>query len=152
MPDAKTCGQCAAPDDCGELFQRLLALDFSMRAPWADVHAVSVACFSFQHSSSMARTGYYWAALHVYVEGGPAALGPMARRARRLNSHRHGGRAPGADDFPGVPPLPDDAVPPAAFATTIVDVAVDGSFPAEGHQERMRRWAADTVSAWRRAG
>ena len=31
---------------------------------------------------------------------------------------------------------------------TIADVALDGSFPAEGHEERMRLWATATVRAW----
>ncbi|MCP2363201.1 hypothetical protein HD597_010221 [Nonomuraea thailandensis] len=36
---------------------------------------------------------------------------------------------------------------PAEYATTITDVALDGTFPAKGHEDRVRRWAADTVAA-----
>jgi hypothetical protein len=144
------CAECGALEECDVLFHRLLTLDFSTRAPWAPVHAISVACFYFQHSSRAPESGLglYWAMLHVYVRDGLAALAPMTQRARRLNSHRFGGRKPGAGDFSGTPPFPDLVVPPVAYDTTIADVALDGSFPAGGHEERMRLWAADTVRAW----
>jgi hypothetical protein len=147
------CPECGAPDapkTCEELFHELLTLDYSMRPPWSPVHAVTVACYYLQHPSRGAgsATPAQWALLHVYLRGGLAALTPLTRRARRLNSHRHGGHTPGADDFPGAPPFPGGATPPSGYATTITDVALDGTFPAEGHEERVRRWAADTVAAW----
>lgn len=37
---------------------------------------------------------------------------------------------------------------PTVFGTTIVDVAMDGSFPAEGYELRVRAWADGTVAAW----
>ncbi|MGW3346650.1 DUF5946 family protein [Nonomuraea rubra] len=147
------CPECGAPDDprpCEELFHELLTLDYSMRPPWAPVHAVSVSCYYLQHPSRVPGSAAptQWALLHVYLRDGLAALTSMTRRARRLNSHRHGGHTPGADDFPGAPPFPADATPPSGYATTITDVALDGTFPAEGYEERVRRWAADTVAAW----
>jgi hypothetical protein len=91
------CAECGAREECDVLFHRLLTLDFSTRAPWAPVHAISVVCFYFQHSSRAPESGLglYWAMLHAYVRGGLAALGPMTQRAQRLNSHRFGGRKPG---------------------------------------------------------
>ncbi|MFD1543796.1 DUF5946 family protein [Nonomuraea guangzhouensis] len=148
------CAECGALEECEALFHLLITLEFSARAPWAPVHAVSVACFYLQHSSRLPESGlgFYWAVLHVYVRGGLAALGPMTQRAQRLNSHRFGGLKPGADAFVGTPPLPDPSVPPTAYDTTIADVALDGSFPAEGHEERMRHWATATVDAWQAQG
>jgi hypothetical protein len=92
----------------------------------------------------------YWALLHAYLRDGLAAAAPMTERARKLNSHRRGGRAPQAGDYPGAPPFPDTD-PPGNYATTIADVALDGSFPAAGYEERVRSWAANTTSAWRAA-
>jgi hypothetical protein len=62
--------------------------------------------------------------------------------ARRRNSHRV--RSPVVRPPTG----PLRAGPPRRLATTIGDVAVDGSFPAEGHEERVRRWAVDTLAGW----
>ncbi|NJP94062.1 hypothetical protein HCN51_32290 [Nonomuraea sp. FMUSA5-5] len=149
MSRCPECGGASAPRPCAELFGELLTLDYSMRPPWAPVHAVSVSCFHLQHPSrAPSAAPGQWALLHVYLEGGLDALLPMARRLRRLNSHRRGGHTPGAADFPGVPPFPAHAAPPSGFATTIADVALDGGFPADGHEERVRRWARDTVAAW----
>ncbi len=38
--------------------------------------------------------------------------------------------------------------PPARFAVTIRDVAVDGTFPADGYADRVRDWVAATLTAW----
>ncbi|WP_207914032.1 DUF5946 family protein [Micromonospora sp. KC213] len=148
-----TCAECGAPQmprPCQDLFHELLALDYSQRAPWAPVHTVSVACFYLQHSSHVPTTGRdtHWAILQMYLRDGLSALLPAARQAVRGNSHRFGGRKPAADDFAGGPPFPVAAPVPGRFTTTIVDVALDGTFPPEGHEDRVRRWAADTVAAW----
>jgi len=147
------CGAPASPRSCDDLFQELLALDHSRQAPWGPLHGIAVACFFLQHSSRLpaAARPLYWALLHAYLRGGLAAAVPMAERARRLNSHRRGGRAPEAGDYPGAPPFPGTG-PPSDYATVIADVAVDGSFPAAGHEDRVRSWAADTTSAWSREG
>lgn len=89
----------------------------------------------------------HWALLHAYLRGGLATAAPLIRRVRQLNSHRFGGRTPRAGDYPGAPPFPDTEQP-STFDTTIVDVALDGGFPAAGYEERVRSWAADTTSAW----
>jgi hypothetical protein len=113
---------------------------------------MAVACFFLQHPSRMpaAARPLYWALLHAYLRGGLKAVAPMTERARQLNSHRRGGRAPQPGDYPGAPPLPD-AEPPRNYATTIADVALDGNFPAAGYEERVRSWAAGTTSAWQAA-
>ena len=37
---------------------------------------------------------------------------------------------------------------PAGFDMTILDVSVDGSFPAEGYEQRVHQWAFTTLRAW----
>jgi hypothetical protein len=152
------CGGPAAPRSCDELFQELLALDHSRQAPWGPLHAVAAACFLLQHPSRLPATArpLHWAMLHAYLRGGLAAVAPMTERVRRLNSHRGGGRAPRAGDYPGAPPFPAGG-PPRRYAVTIADVALegrspDGGFPADGYADRLRAWAADTVGAWQSAG
>ncbi|WP_336214129.1 DUF5946 family protein [Nonomuraea sp. LPB2021202275-12-8] len=44
--------------------------------------------------------------------------------------------------------MPAATTPAEPYATTIADVALDGAFPAEGHEERVRSWAAATVRVW----
>ncbi|MFI6495779.1 DUF5946 family protein [Nonomuraea typhae] len=143
------CPACGAPSDrCEQLFHELITLDYSGRSPWAPLHAVSVACYFFQHPALAGGQEFYWALLHLYLRDGQDALIAHAVQARRRNSHRYGGRAPKAEDFPGAPPYPGPAVAPATFATTIEDVAVDGTFPAGGFTDRVRAWAEATVAAW----
>jgi hypothetical protein len=146
------CGAPASPRSCDDLFQELLALDHSRQAPWGPLHGIAVACFFLQHSSRLTEAArpLYWTLLHAYLRGGLAAAAPMAERTRQLNSHRRGGRSPQPGDYPGAPPFPDTG-PPRNYATSIADVALDGSFPAPGHEERVRSWAADTTSAWQAA-
>jgi hypothetical protein len=152
MQQCSECGGPASPRSCDDLFQELLALDHSRQAPWGPLHAIAVACFLLQHSSRLpgAARSVYWAMLHAYLRGGLAAAAPMTERVRQLNSHRRGGRTPQPGDYPGAPPFPDTE-PPRNYATTIADVALDGSFPAAGHEDRVRSWAADTTSAWQAA-
>lgn len=66
------------------------------------------------------------------------------RRARRENSHRAGRGFAVAEAGGETPVLAD---PPARFAVTIEDVAVDGTFPADGFADRVGAWAAATLSA-----
>lgn len=42
--------------------------------------------------------------------------------------------------------------PPTVFPVTIADVAVDGTFPAEGFAGRVAVWAEATLAAWRVRG
>ncbi|WP_425570192.1 DUF5946 family protein [Nonomuraea rosea] len=145
------CAECgAAAGSCEALFHELLARDLSGRVPWAPLHAVSVACYSFQHPGRMGNTvpAYYWAVLHAYVRGGVDALTHLTQRTQQRNSHRYGGSGPAAGDFSDVPEFPRGVGPPGAYEVTIQDVAVDGDFPADGFEEWARRWAEATISAW----
>lgn len=152
MQRCRECGAPVSPRSCDDLFQELLALDHSRQAPWGPLHSIAVASFFLQHSSRLPRAArpLHWALLHAYLRGGLAAAAPMIERVRRRNSHRHGGRTPEASDYPGAPPFPDTE-PPRNYGITIADVALDGSFPAAGYEQRVRSWAASTTSAWQAA-
>jgi len=150
-----TCTQCGAQTaeaTCEELFERLLALDHSRQPPWGPLHGVAVACFFLQHPdhplAPHGRNDPRWAVLQAYLAGGQQALNAMIAVVRRRNSHRHRRR----DDqdrplFYAARPMPEHPAP-TAFGTTIVDVAVDGSFPARGYELRVRAWAEGTFAAW----
>ncbi|MEV1246702.1 DUF5946 family protein [Nonomuraea sp. NPDC050022] len=151
MSGCEECG--AGTDSCEALFHELLVRDYSGRPPWAPLHAVSVACYVFQHPARMdgATPAFYWALLHTYLWQGIDALAHTAQRARQRNSHRFGGRAPIADDFPETPPFPQVVGRPTTYAVTIQDVTGEGRFPAEGYEDRVKQWADATISAWKQA-
>ncbi|MEU5188984.1 DUF5946 family protein [Streptomyces klenkii] len=133
---------------CGVLFDRLLASDHSRQEPWGPLHAVVVACFLLQHPARMPPRDrpVYWALLHVYLAGGLPAVQKETARRVRLNSHCRNTRVPSDDLPPGTPEFPGVA-PSLAWVVTIADVALDGSFPARGHAERVAQWARATVDA-----
>ncbi|MEV4534499.1 DUF5946 family protein [Asanoa sp. NPDC049518] len=141
------CGAPQVPHSCGELFERLLALDHSRQPPWGPLHGVVVACFFLQHPAHplapQGRDDAGWAFLVAYQSGGQAGLHAMTDSARRRNSHRHRGSAL----FQAAVTFPEGPFP-TSFGTTIVDVAVDGSFPAEGYEHRVEAWAKATFTAW----
>lgn len=97
---------------CGELFDTLLALDHSRRQPWGGVHGEVVACYFLQHPGAPRA---------------PAETAPLYEILERFAAR-------------GLPPSVTTAE--TSTAVTIHDVAVDGSFPAAGHRERVQRWAA----------
>jgi hypothetical protein len=111
-----------------------------------------VACFLLQHPTSPTAPAsggdVQWTIVHRYLTGGQPAVDAFVARARSRNSHRRGGPAgPARFTGPQDPELPD-VTPPRRYGTTIADVAVDGSFPADGHEDRVRAWAHSTVTAW----
>ncbi|ODU02094.1 MAG: hypothetical protein ABS81_18695 [Pseudonocardia sp. SCN 72-86] len=123
-----------------ELYERLLALDHSREAPWGPLHAVVVAAYTLQHDDSpVDGNDPRLALLRAFVDDGVPALSRVTSARRHANSHRSSG--PRA--VQGRP-----LARPAGYALTIADVAVDGDFPAEGHEERMRAWAAAVLDAW----
>lgn len=139
-----TCAQCGAVSDtsCEELFQRLLTLDHSRQEPWGPLHGVAVACYRLQHPVSLAEGAHEFPLelLRAHLEGGSAASRKLTERARRGNSHRvHRERGVRTSTTPEAP---------SGVGFTIAEVAVDGSFPAEGHPERVRAWARATLTAW----
>ncbi|MFF4284301.1 DUF5946 family protein [Streptomyces sp. NPDC001633] len=151
MERCPECGHRASMESrsCDELFHLLLALDHARQAPWGPLHGVSVACFLFQHPSRLPADegAMAWALLHAYLEGGLQEVNQLVGQARRGNSHRGKNARPRVSRDVALPPR--DA-PPSRFAVTIEEVAVDGTFPAEGFPERVTAWAAATVDAWSR--
>lgn len=142
------CPECGAePASCEALFHTVLALDHSRRPPWGPLHGVTVACFLLQHPSRLpeADRSRPWAIVRTYVEEGLAATTRLTEQTRRANSHRRGAPPP---EHESIPP----ATPPTAFPVTIADVAVDGTFPAEGFADRVAAWAEATLTAWRGHG
>ena len=71
----------------------------------------------------------------------------LTERLRQRNSHRNTGGPDARKDVSGIPPMPNTE-PPTVFTFTITDLAVDGTFPAEGYADRVRLWAAETVRVW----
>lgn len=162
------CGAETAGATCEERFERLLELDHSRREPWGPLHGVAVACFFLQHPghplAPRGDDGPGRALLETFLAGSREALRALTEGARRRNSHRNrkrnrnrdarpgGLRDPGDPGYPGglaapsAPPGPERPAP-TTFGVTIAEVSVDGGFPAAGHEERVRAWAAATLAA-----
>lgn len=141
------CGMSADSQSCDELFDILLGLDHSREEPWGPLHGASVACYLFQHPSRLPADGGVtaWAMMQGYLEGGLEAMNRIVGQARRGNSHRVNNGPVRA--VPGMEP-PKRDTPPIHFDVTISDIAVDGTFPADGFADRVKTWAAATVGAW----
>lgn len=131
----ETCAECGGSGrfgGCARLFDTLLALDHQRMQPWATFHGLNVACYLLQHPS---RTGHRRHAEHLdlvdsFLEGGVAALGRLERERVLLNrQHRLC-----TSERPVVPRTDRPGF-------TIVEVSVDGTFPADGYEARMTRWA-----------
>ncbi len=145
-----SCPGCGAADGltaCTELFHRLLALDLSRTEPWGPLHGAVVPAYYLQHpQGSPQALDRMLDILQIYLRDGADGLNDEAQTASRRNSHRSG--AAYAHAFQIVEPGATDRPAPVSFRVTIADVAMDGSFPAAGHGERMRAWAAATVEEW----
>ena len=136
------------PLPCEALFDRLIALDHERQPPWGPLHAVVVACFFLQHPAHLDAPSGGRAVLRTilqrYLDGGVPAVDTFTTSARRLNSHRRsasaGLTAAQEQSLADVPACTE-------YSTTIGDVAVDGSFPACGYEERVRAWVRSTVKA-----
>jgi hypothetical protein len=64
------------------------------------------------------------------------------RNSHRAPTSKAGSRLePTEDPVPAAPRHP-------AFSTTIHDVALDGTFPAEGFAQRIEQWAHAVRAAW----
>ncbi|WP_156251172.1 DUF5946 family protein [Pseudactinotalea terrae] len=135
---AQPCVQCGASGrlgTCDELFHALLALDHQRLQPWGRYHGLNVACFGLQHPSGITAKVLdgQLAMLTAFLVGGLDAVN--AREAEQVRANRRGGLMR-ADAAAVVPPSSAPVV-----LVTIEDVAVDGTFPAEGYQQRMHAWA-----------
>lgn len=143
-----SCVECGADNTaatCDELFQRLLALDHSRQEPWGSRHAIAVACFFLQHPrhpSAPRDRSVAQSLLRTYVDEGLRAVTAWTQRARRANA-RQGSRGRQTIRVAG-----DERAgeAPTSYATTIVDVAEDGDFPAADYPAALDRWVAATVS------
>ena len=138
------CDECGAADSygsCSHLFDVLLALDHERRQPWAAYHSVNVACYLLQHPSQATSDviAGQWHIVETFINEGLGAVHALAARAVRQNIARAGGE-------PDVVhrPLPEAVRP---VDTTIADVSVDGTFPADGYEYRMVLWASATAYA-----
>jgi hypothetical protein len=117
--------------------------------PWGPLHGAVVPAYYLQHSrdeGAPRALDPMLDMLQVYLRDGADGLNAAAQTARRGNSHRSG--APYAHALQIVAPGATDRPVPVSFRVTIIDVAIDGTFPATGHGERMRAWAAATVEEW----
>jgi hypothetical protein len=99
---------------------------------------VNVACYYLQHPSSapVDSADVHWAFVEAYRSGGPAAVNQLERR--RVARNR-----PARLDSDEAPRAPDRTRRPHY---TIEDLSVDGSFPAEGYEQRMNEWVASVLS------
>lgn len=146
------CDECGAITNewsCAELFHKLLALDHQRAQPWAAFHGVNVACYMLQHPSALNphHQGAQLKLVSVFCDAGLNGLRRLTDTARVRNSHR----APRPNADPRLEPA-DDPVPVAprnpTFSTTIQDVAIDGTFPADGFAQRVKKWAHAVRAAW----
>lgn len=140
-PRDYVCAECGAGSEsetCTELFLALLALDHQRLAPWGRFHGLNVACFYLQHPSTMtvAALSGQWQTLTSYLQGGIEAVDQLA--AMRVRQNRRGQL-----EFLDLHPPPERLWP---ATVTIKDVAVDGTFPASGYEDRMRSWAQSIAS------
>lgn len=151
-----TCDDCGAPvgeASCEELFQRLLALDYSGAQPWGLFHAVNVASYALQHptwSPSRFRDGQY-RILSVFATEGLSGVRSLTTALVSANSHRRRGGRVHEPLGSGIGATLSHVDPPTQFHTTIHDVAVDGTFPAQGFTASVASWAGATRTAWARA-
>ena len=136
--------ECGAIDSglCTERFQQLLALDHSRAAPWGPLHGVAVACYRLQHPSTLSpgEPAVLLRMVDAYRLEGLSGVERIAQDRRRANSRRGRGVQTPGDEPVGTP---------AAFTFTIDDLAVDGTFPAEGYSTRVQAWVESTAVAWR---
>jgi len=147
------CEDCSAQLDtrtCAELFLDLLALDHSRQPPWGPLHGVVTAAYFLQHPSdpraTPAQEALGLSLIHDYLQGGQAALTAAAKRARAANNHRNATRNTAGRPRGTSATSPSTDPSESVATTTIHDVAVDGTFPAAGYEDRVRRWAESVSS------
>ncbi len=119
----------------------LLALDHSRVQPFGRFHGINVACYFAQHPSrgNASALPAQRAIVAAFVNQGIEAVHARQDAAVRRNSHARRA-APGAADLHCEA---EALLPP--FAVAIEDVSVDGTFPAEGYEDRMVEWAKAIV-------
>jgi hypothetical protein len=149
---ANRCPECGAVIEarsCEELFHRLLALDHQREQPWAAFHAINVACYLLQHPSriKVSHLAAQRKLIAAFCRDGLDGFHALTAIARARNSHKAPARQQ-RDPFAVADEAITATAAPRAFATTIHDVAVDGSFPAAGYAERVAAWAEAVRAGW----
>lgn len=115
-------------------FEVLLALDHSRRPPWGPLHAVAVSCYLLQRTEvQIGSDDSRLEILRAFLAGGRPSLDAKVASLRGPDRRTSTGLALDV---------------PAGFDMTILDDSVDGSFPAEGYEQRVRQWAFTTLTAW----
>ncbi len=134
MPVCEDCDATGRYGSCEDLFHMLLALDHQRLAPWGPHHGLNVACYYLQHPSTAPpnTASGQWSLVEAYRAGGLESANQNERQRvaqNRLNLFD-----------------PDDAIPAPARTRpshfTIEHLSVDGSFPAEGYEQRMNQWVS----------
>jgi hypothetical protein len=126
----------------------LLALDHQREQPWASFHGINVACYVLQHPSTT-KPSHLTAQrklVAAFCDDGLAGVHALTDTARARNSHRAPAKA--VDPFDTADEALPATAPPRTYTTTIHDVAVDGTFPADGYAERVAAWAEAVRTAW----
>lgn len=139
--EGNACPECGASrrlGDCRDVFHALLALDHQRLQPWGRFHGLNVACYFLQHPTDVSSSvlGGQWHVVTTYLAGGIQAANDL--EATWVRSNRRG--TPHAAALPAAPAR---IAPPT---WTIEDVAVDGTFPRQGYEQRMHEWSHSIAS------
>lgn len=138
------CPECGAAQKfgtCKQLFLELLARDHERKQPFARWHALNVAGYLLQHplTTSPSVLSGQWEMARRFADDGLDGVNAIIKGAVRRNSHRAASRNSRRLVTPEAPAMQ------CRPKLTIEDVSVDGFFPAEGYEERMRAWILDIV-------
>lgn len=148
MTLCEDCGASVRKVTCSELFLDLLAADHSRQPPWGPLHGVVTALFFLQHPSdpraSPEQDSLGLFLVHSYLAGGQPALASATDKIVSRNRSRSSRGC--LDAWPAEKPV--SVANRGSGKVTIHDVAVDDTFPAEGHEERVRLWAESVAAAW----
>lgn len=114
--------------------------------PWGSYHALNVACYflEFPEQSSKTVLEREWTLLQRFLREGLPGVHALTASAVKANNHRWPQAARGITTEGKLP-----SHPLGKLEFGILDVAVDGSFPAAGYPERMLRWAQSLDRSWR---
>jgi len=118
------------------MFEALLAHEYAFPQAFGAVHHLTVAAYSLQHPRGFSHDAIrMWRVIVAESLDGISTPADFLRRARSQFSGGLRVREPGAEPPPGWPRV---------WPMTVADVIVppDETPSADGHIERVRRWAA----------
>jgi hypothetical protein len=137
MVPCPDCGAAIADDgSCRSLFEELLAHEYAFPTSFGAVHHLTVAAYFLQHPRGYSRAAIRgWHTIISESLDGLATPAEFLRRARAQSDEGVRMRDRGAESPEGWP---------RTWPMTVADVVVPpGETPdAEGHIDRVRRWAA----------